>query len=413
MKFRTACASLLFYTLLSSTFGSDFAIHNKDRVVFYGDSITDNSPYTSFIEAFIVTRYPSLDVRFFNAGVGGDRVTGGWMGPIDQRLPRDLFSRQPSVITVMLGMNDGSYRPFDQKIFDTYRNGFQHIADEIRAKAPSARTYLIKPSPFDDVTRPTTGYNDVLKKYGEYLSDLASKSKFDTIDLNTPVVDMLTSAKQIDSDRASKIIGDRVHPGPAGHLIMAGAILKAWGADSTVSSVTIDAQTGKSITTNASVNSVKTGKDLEWTSKEGALPYPLDRGNPDVQLVLKSSDFDQTLNQETLKVTGLASGKYRLSIDGASIANFDSDQLSTGINLAQLNTPMTRQSNAVYGITSNRTQTRYFLWRQLEVGLSYMSPKETSTVIKDYQRAEEDLIRMQHNAAKPVAHRFQLSPVTN
>jgi len=87
--------------------------------------------------------------------------------------------------------------------------------------------------------------------------------------------------------------------------------------------------------------------------------------------------------------------------------------LSTGINLAQLNTPMTRQSNAVYGITSNRTQTRYFLWRQLEVGLSYMSPKETSTVIKDYQRAEEDLIRMQHNAAKPVAHRFQLSPVTN
>ena len=411
MKFRTACTSLFLGSLIASATASEFAIHNKDRVVFYGDSITDNSPYTTFVETYIVTRYPNLDVRFFNAGVGGDRVTGGWMGPIDQRLPRDLFSRAPSVITVMLGMNDGSYRSFDQKIFDTYRNGYQHIADQIRAKAPNARTYLIQPSPFDDVTRPSTGYNDVLKQYGKYLTELAQASKFNIVDMNTPVVEMLTAANQTEASLASKLIGDRVHPGSAGHLVMAESILKTWGADSIVSSVEIDAQSGKANSTHATVSGLKTGNGLEWNSKEDSLPYPLDRNNPEVKLVLKSSDFDQALNQEVLKVSGLTNGRYRLLIDGAPIGQVNSDDLQKGINLAQWDTPMTRQANTVFGITSNRTQTRYFLWRQIEVGMAYLPAKDISPLIHDYEKVEDDLIRLQHKAAKTITHRFQLLPV--
>src|SRR5262245_31903124 len=97
-----------------------FALKNGDRVVFYGDSITDNGFYTKYVEAFVRLRYPDMDVRFFNAGVGGDRVSGGWMGPIDERLPRDLFSRKPTVITVMLGMNDGGYQASKPEIENPY-----------------------------------------------------------------------------------------------------------------------------------------------------------------------------------------------------------------------------------------------------------------------------------------------------
>src|SRR4030081_865423 len=84
-----------------------FALKDGDRVVFYGDSITDQRLYTTFTETYAVTRFPTLDVRFVHSGWGGDRVSGGGGGPIDVRLKRDVFTYKPTVMTIMLGMNDG------------------------------------------------------------------------------------------------------------------------------------------------------------------------------------------------------------------------------------------------------------------------------------------------------------------
>src|SRR5512139_204802 len=87
-----------------------FHLKSGDRVVFYGDSITDQRLYTTFVETFVRTRYPELDVAFVHSGWGGDRVTGGGGGPVHLRLDRDIAPYQPTVVTIMLGMNDGRYR---------------------------------------------------------------------------------------------------------------------------------------------------------------------------------------------------------------------------------------------------------------------------------------------------------------
>ncbi len=101
-----------------------FFLKNGDRVVFYGDSITDQRLYTSFVETYVLTRFPTMDVTFVHSGWGGDTVAGGkTSGSIDNRLERDVFVYKPTVMTVMLGMNDGRYRPFDQQLFDAYRTG--------------------------------------------------------------------------------------------------------------------------------------------------------------------------------------------------------------------------------------------------------------------------------------------------
>ena len=63
--------------IAQATTSNSFAIHDGDKVVFYGDSITDQRLYTVFTEAFVVTRFPKLNVRFVHSGWGGDRVTGG------------------------------------------------------------------------------------------------------------------------------------------------------------------------------------------------------------------------------------------------------------------------------------------------------------------------------------------------
>src|SRR6266850_5065091 len=125
MNRRTAALLAAWAAVSAGAFGQDaFGLRNGDRVVFYGDSITDQRRYTSFVETYVVTRFPKLNVSFVHSGWGGDRVSGGGGGPIDVRLWRDVLPYNPTVITIMLGMNDGGYRAFDQKIFDDYQSGF-------------------------------------------------------------------------------------------------------------------------------------------------------------------------------------------------------------------------------------------------------------------------------------------------
>jgi len=40
---------------------------------------------------------------------------------------------KPTMITMMLGMNDGYYRPLDPGIFSTYADGYRRIVDQFQA----------------------------------------------------------------------------------------------------------------------------------------------------------------------------------------------------------------------------------------------------------------------------------------
>lgn len=391
-----------------------FALKNGDRVVFYGDSITDNGPYTKFAETFVRLRYPDLDVKFFNAGVGGDRVSGGWMGPIDERLTRDLFARKPTVITVMLGMNDGGYQASKPEIENAYKNGYQHIVERFKKEAPQARVFLIKPSPFDDVTRAPGwpgGYNGVMRSYSDYIEGVAKSNGYASVDLNGPVVAMLEKAKAENAEQSTKIIGDRVHPGPAGHLIMAQSLLMSWGATPVISNVTIDAQGGKAQAFRAQVAGLTVGDKITWTQTDSGLPFPLDRKDANVALVLKSSDFDQKLNQQNLIVKNAKPGNYALTIDGQAMGAFSAEQLAMGINLAQLETPMVAQARTVMSVVHQRADWMYQTWRQVEFNMRWADGPKRTAAIQTANDLSDDLIAKIKVAAKPLPRKFELSLV--
>src|SRR5262245_59470968 len=87
-----------------------------DRVVFFGDSITEQRLYTRYVEEYGYLRRPDLDVRFWNAGWGGDtaeRARG--------RFARDVMPLKPTLVTLFFGMNDGGYRPPDVGVRDAFK----------------------------------------------------------------------------------------------------------------------------------------------------------------------------------------------------------------------------------------------------------------------------------------------------
>jgi len=402
----------------SGLFAGDFALKDGDRVVFYGDSITDQRLYTTFTETYVVTRFPKLDISFVHSGWGGDRVTGGGGGKIDVRLPRDVFAYKPTVMTIMLGMNDGSYRAFDENIFKTYADGYQHIIDSVKETLPGIRITVIQPSPFDDVTQPPRfegGYNAVLVRYSQFVKELAGRENLNVADLNGPVVAALEKAKATDAELAKKIIPDRVHPGPGGHLLMAGELLKSWNAPALVSAVEIDAIANRVVkATGTKVTNLKSGDAVSWSQLDEALPMPVDMNDAVIALSVNSSDFVAALNQQPLKVGGLRAADYILRIDGEEVGTFSKAQLANGLNLATLPTPMAKQAAAVHQLTLRHNQLHFQRWRQVQVPLAGIESSKVQRAVKNLMGVLDDeessLVKEQRAAAQPKRHQFELSP---
>ena len=385
-----------------------FYLKAGDTVVFYGDSITEQNYYNQWVELYTATRFPAMRVHFYGAGVGGDRVTGGGGGPIDQRLARDVFSEKPTVVTVMLGMNDGGYRATTDEIQSTYTKGYEHLLDSIREHAPGARVTLLGPSPYDDVTAAPTfpgGYNAVMGHFAVLDQDIAAKYGAAFVDLNPPVVAAIEKAQGMDPKIARLLLPDRVHPDPLAHWVMAEALLKGWNAPALVARVTMDGQGGKvSDAENAAVDHVELENGtLRWTETDDALPLPLLSSNATQALLLQLTDIQQALNQEPLRVTGLGAGEYKLTIDGDTVGTFSAEALAAGINLADYATPMRYQAQRVGWLVRDRDEAHYI---HLRMRVRNFEDGGGDTM-QGFEDSLEDSI---YETAAPKPHVFALSP---
>ncbi|MDR3699793.1 MAG: SGNH/GDSL hydrolase family protein [Candidatus Sulfopaludibacter sp.] len=391
-----------------------FALQEGDRVVFYGDSITDQRLYTTFAETYVVTRFPKLNVSFVHSGWGGDRVTGGGGGPVDVRLWRDVLPYNPTVVTIMLGMNDGHYRAFDQTFFDEFSAGYKHIVDTLTRQLPGVRITAIVPSPYDDVTRPPLfegGYNQVLLKYGESLRQMAADQKLAIADLNTDMVAALQKANAADPATAARILPDRVHPAAGGHLLMAEALLKSWNAPALVTDVELDAGRKEPIRQrNTHIADLQGGKVISWTQTDDALPMPIDMRDPLVALAVRSSDVVEALDRQPLQVRGLPAGHYTLKIDGETAGSFTADQLAAGVNLATLPTPMMRQAAQVHALTLRHNNIHYTRWRQVQVLMEKDSTPHLLSSLQALDELELDVLKQQRAAAQPRPRHYELAP---
>lgn len=348
---RIRIATLLLVLFTVPLAGADnFYLQDGDTVVFYGDSITQDGYYGQFVEQYVLTRFPEREIRFHYAGVGGDRVSGGSAGNIDLRLERDLLYWKPTVVTIMLGMNDGGYQPFNEALFRTYEKGYRHILERLKSELPGVRITLIRTSPFDDITQPPQfegGYDQVLTRYGELVAQLGEEFGALVVDFGSPVNQAIARVQSEDPALARLLVPDRVHPGAVGHVVMATALLRAWNAPTTVSDVEIDAS---GLRISQAVNShvdqlAQTSTGFRWQQRDASLPLPVDYSNGEIAFAEMAGAGIEALDQQRLSVTGLPAGDWTLKIDRRSIATFTAEQLAGGVNLARYQTPMSREQS--------------------------------------------------------------------
>src|SRR5882672_2964971 len=165
---RLAGVLLVALACATSAAAGEFLIRDGDRVVFLGDSITEQRLYTTYIEAYALTRHPDWNLTFRNVGWGGDTA---WLrqrahpdekqlfaadeatqqkmveDSVGRGLKRDVLPLKPTVVLVKFGMNDHSYQPFRQDIFGAYVRSETEIGKLLGANG--ARIVYLTPQPIE------------------------------------------------------------------------------------------------------------------------------------------------------------------------------------------------------------------------------------------------------------------------
>ena len=402
---------LLFVALLTfPAWSQSFALHNGDRVVFYGDSITAQRLFTRYFEDMVLTRYPQMNIQFWNAGVPGDTVNGGYAGDAETRLKRDLFPHTPTVITIMLGMNDGGYGTFHQDWLDGFTVGYRKILSAIDTQLPGARVTIIKPTPYDEITHGTEfpAYSSVITKYSDQVGRLGAEPRRTLVDFNGPITQLLLAAKRDNPALAQLLLPDRIHPSDATHWVMAATLARAWGMTPIVSSVHFDAAKGEVVNAqNTNVTGLERYSDgLRWTQIDQALPLPLNLNDGMIQFLLKISNL-ANIDQQVLQVSGLSATNYTLTIDAKKVASFTREELTAGVNLALYPTPMESQARDVDYSEVRRAKLDEARFMITSEGLKVAG---TDAAAKTLDLAQDEIAHDQREKAQPKSHTFELVP---
>lgn len=402
--------------ITAMTLGPTFALHDDDRIVFYGDSITEQRNYTTFAEAFIRARYPHLDASFFARGWAGDASWGGGGGTIEERIAKDVKPLRPTVIVVMLGMNDGGYVPAEPKIEDAIRRWYPKLIDELRSAAPAAHLTLIETSPWDQFAHtlppgppkdgdwaPWDGYNEVLVHYADIIRENATRVHATFVDFNSPLKATLKQAKAIDPKLAQEIIPDSIHPAPAACLVMAARLFEAWGGEPVVSNLVLDAGTHALTMQNGTA---KLTGPLEWEQTDSSLPLPIEITDPVIRLAWVASGSDDAVNRQIVQVAHLEPGTYSLEVDGKAVATADAAHWGRGVNIASYDTPMHRQALELLELTRQRSEIDFFRWRRIQ---REQANRATARAVEvDLDDLECELAAAQRHASVPRGHRLKL-----
>lgn len=383
----------------------DFFFHKGDRIVFLGDSITEQYQYSTAIELYLTTRFPHGGMTFINAGIGGDTATGG-----ANRFARHVLAEKPTALTIDFGMNDGGYGGFNPGAAKNYISKTEEMLRA--AQKAGVRVALISPNAVEVRTHPQLKtYLATQQEFYAPLKDLAEK-------YNVPFVDQYAVTRKILEKIAADQAGvhpfpDGVHTNGPGGLLMAHTILTGLKAPALVSDVQIDIAAKDTKTIDCIVEELNATSDgVSFQRKDKALPMPI---QPDCRSILPYLSDLKDLNYYGLKVKGLNGGKYDLSIDGHKVGEYTAEELSKGVNLGNLDTgSLFEQGQKAFQMINKKNKIVHKRFRQVVMVppppywladvYAERKPKELKKLLGEIQESQKAI----YDKVQPTTHRFEL-----
>jgi lysophospholipase L1-like esterase len=222
-------------------------------IAFFGDSITQGGArpggYCRLIARAIEKQRPELGVKIVYAGISGHKVPN-----LQNRLDRDVLSKQPTIVFIYIGINDVWHsingRGTSKEKFDA---GLRDLIKKITATG--AKVVLCTPSTIGEKTDGSNSLDSMLDEYSAISRKVAADTGTTLCDLRKA---FLTHLKQHNPENKQRgiLTGDGVHLNAEGNKFVAAqaaqSIAKALKKKTAKKKTAVDAKT----------TSLFNGKDL-------------------------------------------------------------------------------------------------------------------------------------------------------
>jgi len=205
----------------------------ETRVLFLGDSITQDGRWATLVEGALRNTDGYRDAEIVNMGLGSETVSGlseeGHAGgkfprpDLHERLGRVLSAYRPTLVFACYGMNDGIYLPLDPQRQAAHEKGAARLKEAVE-KTGGRIIFLSAPLFMPDTQeKDAQGYDKVLDAYATWLVSMRAKG-WETVDIRPDLKAAHAAAKA--KDPAFIYAKDGVHPGGEGHRFIAQAAVK-------------------------------------------------------------------------------------------------------------------------------------------------------------------------------------------
>lgn len=323
--------------LPSSAAPAEPLIHDGDRVVFLGDSITVLHTWTRYVEAYVRLRHPEWKVTFINAGVGGNTVSDALA-----RLDTDVIAQKPTVVFVNFGMNDASFPQgspgwaFEQNsttLFERLLSARWSLEGDGGVTGKVRSVVWVDPTPYDSWAGPMVQFNKKrvtrLEELVSYVHKTGAEKHVTVVGAYDAVARALAGWRA--ANRPENLMPDRIHPGTPLHAVMAAEVLKAIGFE-------VSATVAQATFSEGTLRVEGSLDELPWNG-ETKISFDVPKATP-IPLVtaddatwLDSKEL-ASLRRLVLKVKGLQPTKrYRVRAGLVDVGRFSGAELASGVEV--------------------------------------------------------------------------------
>ena len=369
-----------------------------DRLAIIGDSITEQKMYSRIMETYLTVCVPELEVTVRQYGWGGETAPG-----FLARMTNDCLRFNPTIATTCYGMNDHGYGAYRQEIGDRYRKAQTAIVRSF--KANSTRVVLGSPG---CVSKKAEALNLNLCELRNIDIEIAGQEQVAFADVFWPMFTAGRAAQLRYATNYAIAGGDGVHPGGAGHLVMAYAFLRGLGLDGEIGTYTVDLKSG---TAKASAgHEVVSARPGEVEIKSRRYPFcATGAANSDgsVRSGMTLVPFNKELNRLTLVAKNGSASKYKV-IWGEAEKSYSAEQLAAGVNLAEdfAVSPFSTAFNAVDAAVAKKQA-----YETHQIKNNFHGPEfklEPDTMLKLTEKVRAPLAEAIQSAFVPVTHTIKI-----
>ncbi|MBN2447085.1 MAG: SGNH/GDSL hydrolase family protein [Phycisphaerae bacterium] len=322
------------YKALKAPPSEGLLLKQGDRLAICGDSITEQKMYARIMETYLTVCVPQLEVTVRQHGWSGEKAPG-----LERRLANDVLRFKPTIATTCYAMNDHNYQPYQDEYGRVYREASLAIIrafkeQGVRVVQGAAGPVGKMPAWVQRAKGTVDDLNHSLLEFRNIDVTLAREEHVAFADCFLPMLEAGFEAKR--RYGADYMISgkDGVHPGWAGHLVMAYAFLKAMGLDGDIGTITVDlaARQATASAGHRVLSAGASGVEIESSRYPFCATGPIDQDSS-LRSGMSLVPFNEELNRLMLVVKNAPAGRYRVTW-GAGSKSYSAEQLARGVNLA-------------------------------------------------------------------------------